>query len=668
MDALNHGVIDCVFPVNLTPYDGEEKGVLAVSTPIETEMYAVVRTSGRSDFSLFGEIAVAVNQGNTSYETFLMDNFPNWKPVYFDTSEDCLRGIAAGEADCMLMSNYRVGRISELLERYKLTTLTTGTDMVEYFAVRRQDSALYSILNKATVLVPSSVINAALTHYSFVESKVTLATFLRSNILGVLIAFGIILAVILTLLFRSRRSERETRNALSKIEELNTEQEKRLKEIAALNAELEKSQQNLRNALSASEQANRAKTSFLSSMSHEIRTPMNALIGLDSIALKDPDLPPKIQGYLEKIAGSARHLLGLINDILDMSRIESGRMTVNNDEFSFIEMLEQVNTIIGTQCREKGLEYDCVIASQICEFFIGDDMKLKQVLINILGNAVKFTDAPGRVSLTIDQTAEYENQATLRFTVKDTGIGIDEEYLPRIFDAFTQEDGATTNQYGGTGLGLAITKNIVEIMNGTISVESAKGVGSTFTVQLSLQKSETKATPAVALNPAQYRVLIVDDDPVACEHARFVMDELGIAADSCLNGEDAIRQIGLRRARQEPYNLILVDWKMPDMDGLTLTREIRKLYQGDAAVVILTAYNWEDIADDAIASGVDSFMSKPLFPATVMQEFAKIMHSITANAFDEDVQRSLQAGMNAHLTKPVEPERLFDTLERLIPD
>ena len=767
LEALKIGEIDCVFPVILTPYDGEQNGLLAVSTPIESEMYAVVRTANRGDFSLNGKVAVAVNRGNPSYETFLMDNFPDWERVYFDTSEECLRGISEGEADCILMSNYRIDRIKALMERYQLSALSTGTDMVEYFAVQRENGELYSILNKATSLVPASVVNAALTHYSFVEQEVTLTEFLKNNMLSVLIVFGIVLAVILALLLRSKRSERKTRSALIRIEELNGEQEKRLEEIAALNAELEKSQENLRHALAASEQASRAKTSFLSAMSHEIRTPMNAIIGLNSIALKDPDLSPKIREYLEKIGGSAKHLLGLINDILDVSRIESGRMTLTKEEFSFGKMLEQINTMIGAQCQEKGLQYECTMTGQVGEYFVGDEMKLKQILINILGNAVKFTNAPGQITFTIKQTAVFEDQETLRFDVQDTGIGIDKEYLTKIFDAFTQEDQTATNQYGGTGLGLTITKNIVELMNGTISVESTKGVGSTFTIQITLQRSEKKELPAIGLSPAAYRVLIIDDDPVSCEHAKLVMDEVGITADICLGGEDAIRQIGLRRARQEPYNLILVDWKMPEMDGLTLTREIRKLYHGDAAVVILTAYNWEDIADEAMDAGVDSFLSNPLFPTTVMQQIAKVMQgmltehgeahraelsgrhilmaedmfinaeilkgilsmkkmevehaengqlavemfsaskighfdavlmdirmpvmdglnaarairaldrpdaktvpiiALTANAFDEDVQRSLQAGMNAHLTKPVEPERLFDTMERLIQD
>ena len=521
----------------------------------------------------------------------------------------------------------------------------------------------------------------------------------------------------------------------------------------------------LRLALADAQQANVAKTAFLSSMSHEIRTPMNAIIGLDNIALKDPDLPDRTREHLEKIGGSARHLLGLINDILDMSRIESGRMVLKNEEFSFSGMLEQINAMIGGQCQDRGLTYDCKILSPVNQYYIGDDMKLKQVLINILGNAVKFTPAPGTVSFHIEQTAQFEGQSTLRFTIRDTGIGMDKEYLPKIFDAFTQEDATTTNKYGGSGLGMAITKNIVEMMNGSISVDSEKGVGSIFTVNVTLRSSERRDN-GTDIHPQDMRVLVVDDDAVACEHARLVLDEIGIAADTALGGAEALEMIQLHHARREAYNLILVDLRMPEMDGVELTRRIREIIGAESAIIILTAYNWSDVQDEAVLAGVDSFMSKPLFASNVLYEFkqaierkrkredsapadltgrrillaedmminAEIMiellemmdmtveHAengkialdmfassaeghydavlmdmrmpemdgltatqairalerpdaktvpiiaLTANAFDEDVQRSLQAGMNAHLSKPVEPERLYETLSELIKD
>ena len=519
-------------------------------------------------------------------------------------------------------------------------------------------------------------------------------------------------------------------------------------------------------ALDAAEQANHAKTAFLSNMSHEIRTPMNAIIGLDSLALRNESLPQETREYLEQIGGSAQHLLGLINDILDMSRIESGRLVIRKEEFSFGSMLEQINTMVMSQCGEKGLNYECRIIGGVSDYYIGDAMKLKQVLINILSNAIKFTDAPGNVLLTVERTAVYGDHSTLKFCVKDTGIGMDQAFIPKIFEAFTQEDSSRNNKYGSTGLGMAITKSIVELMNGTISVESEKGVGTEFTVVVTLTNSDHQGSTASYLDPKQMRILVVDDDEVDAEHARIVLDEVGITSDTCLSGQEALQMLEIRHTKHEPYNLVLLDWKMPEMDGLELARQIRQRYDKETTVIILTAFNWDEIVDEAMRAGVDSFLSKPLFASNVIDEFervarknnmslykekrraeltgrhillaedvlinAEIMKQIimmreaeidhaengrivlemfeastigyydailmdvrmpemdgldataairaldrpdartipiialTANAFDEDVQRSLQVGMNAHLSKPVEPEHLYQTLEELI--
>ena len=524
--------------------------------------------------------------------------------------------------------------------------------------------------------------------------------------------------------------------------------------------------QTLNDALATAEQANRAKTAFLSSMSHEIRTPMNAIIGLDNIALNNPDLSPKTRESLEKISASAHHLLSIINDILDMSRIESGRMMIRHEEFCFTQTLEQVNTMIGGQCRDKGLDYECRIIGKVNDYYIGDDMKLRQVLINILGNAVKFTPAGGKVRFIVQNVARFEGNTTLRFIISDTGIGMSKEYLPKIFDAFSQEDSSSTNKYGSTGLGMSITKSLVKLMNGNIEVESEKGKGTTFTVTVTLADSSRKAEEKETehLQPQDMRVLVIDDDPVACEHAKVVMGQVGINCETALSGREGVEMVRVRRARREPYNLILVDWKMPEMDGVETTRQIRSIIGEDATIIILTSYNWYDIADEAARAGVDTFVPKPLFAATVLDEFrnalqkkravmqnqkadlrgrrvllaedvavnAEIMvmvlqmreieadvaengkiavdkfaghepgyydailmdmrmpemdgleatHvirgmdredaktipiiALTANAFDEDVQRSLQAGLNAHLSKPVEADALFSTLESLI--
>ena len=529
----------------------------------------------------------------------------------------------------------------------------------------------------------------------------------------------------------------------------------------------EKQRRMLKEALEKAEYASQAKTAFLSNMSHEIRTPMNAIIGLDSLALHNDKLDGQTRDYLEKIGTSARHLLDLINDILDMSRIESGRITLRKEKFSFSTMLEQINTMVMSQCGEKGLDYECRVLSRVDDDYIGDDTRFKEVLINILSNAVKFTDAPGSIRMTVERTAVFENQSTLRFCIRDTGIGMDKEFIPKIFDAFSQEDSSNKNKYGSTGLGMAITKRIVEMMNGTISVQSEKGVGTEFTVVVTLKNSEQPdERQENSIEPGEIHVLIVDDEEYAAEYARTVLNDAGIRADLCMSGQEALQMLEIQHTKQDPYNLVLMDWKMPEMDGLETAKRIRKSHGKETVVIMLTAYNWYDILEKALDAGIDSFLTKPLFASKVLSEFERVarnnnlnlfrekkradlpgrrillaediemnaeimmdvlemedmetdhakngrialemfqnsepgMYSailmdirmpemdgleatqairaldrpdartipiiaLTANAFDEDVQRSLQCGMNAHLTKPVEPEHLFKTLGELI--
>ena len=523
----------------------------------------------------------------------------------------------------------------------------------------------------------------------------------------------------------------------------------------------------LKEALDKAEHANRAKTSFLSNMSHEIRTPMNAILGLNNLALHDETISPQTREYLEKTGDSARHLLALINDILDMSRIESGHSVLQREDFSFPSMLEQINTIVMSQCKDKGLHYECSILSPVDAYYIGDDVKIKEILINILSNAIKFTEPGGSVKLSVERITEYEEQSTLCFKIKDTGIGMDKDYLPRIFDTFSQEDSTRKNKYGSTGLGMAITKSIVEMMNGTISVESEKGVGTEFTVVIPLRNSlYTGSASGDTIDPGALHVLIVDDEEIVAEHGRLVLDEAGIRADVCHSGMEALKMLEVQSLKQVPYSLVLMDWRMPEMDGVETARQIRKHYSNEKLVIIMTAYTWDTIREEALAAGIDGFLSKPIFASNVMEEFKHIVRrnridmftekqrtplegrhilvaediemnaeilmdilemedmtadhaengktalemfngnaagtydailmdvrmpemdgleaaaairaldrpdakkipiiALTANAFDEDVQRSLRVGMNAHLSKPVEADHLYQILGELI--
>ncbi len=396
--------------------------------------------------------------------------------------------------------------------------------------------------------------------------------------------------------------------------------------------ELSGSREALRAALAEAERANRAKTSFLSHMSHEIRTPMNAIIGLNSIAMNDPDTSDKVKGYLVKMDDSARHLLGIINDILDMTRIESGHMTLRNEEFSFTGAIDQINTMIGGQCQAKGIAYSFRTIGHPAEYYTGDELKLKQVLINILGNAVKFTAPGGSVEFLSEEGEHYAQKAVLIFTVSDTGIGMSAEFLSHIFDAFSQEDASATTQYGSTGLGMPITRSIVDLMNGSIEVASEKGKGTTFKVTVTLDESADsgrfarEASSQSAADLKGTRVLLAEDMPVNAEIMLMILSGREIEADVAVNGREAVSLF----EEHEPhyYDAILMDMRMPVMDGLEAAKTIRRLEREDAGSIPIIA--------------------------------------LTANAFDEDVQKSMQAGLNAHLAKPVDPGVLFETLGRLI--
>ena len=391
----------------------------------------------------------------------------------------------------------------------------------------------------------------------------------------------------------------------------------------------------LSEALAIAEEANNAKTVFLSNMSHEIRTPMNAIIGLDSLALSEENVPESVKEYLIKIGSSAQHLLNIINDILDMSRIESGKMVIKNDRFSLKKLFEFIDTMMVSQCGEKGLAYVSKMEENVGEYFFGDDMKLKEILINILGNSVKYTDRGGSITFKVEKIAGYGNKSTLLFTVTDTGIGMDKDFLPRIFDSFAQEDVSAINKYGSTGLGMAITKNLVDMMNGRIEVDSKKGEGSEFRVTLTFENAEGIDFQEGEEKPKENgedielkgrNILVAEDMDINAQIIMKILDAKGIRADRAENGKVALEMF--EASEEGFYDAILMDMRMPQMTGLEATAAIRALDRTDAKLIPIIA--------------------------------------LTANAFDEDVERSLQAGLNAHLSKPLSPEDIFRTLKNLI--
>lgn len=519
-------------------------------------------------------------------------------------------------------------------------------------------------------------------------------------------------------------------------------------------------------ALVAAEQANAAKSDFLSRMSHEIRTPMNAIIGMSTIAAQSIGNDEQVEDCISKIGISSRFLLSLINDILDMSRIESGKMLLKNEKIPTEEFLNGINSICYNQAVARRVEYECIVDPVLDDYYIGDAMKLQQVLINILSNAIKFTREGGKVTFSASQRRRTKNDAILRFIVNDTGVGMKEDFIPHIFEPFSQESTGTTSLYGGTGLGLAISKNIVDMMDGKITVRSIKGIGTEFTVDVKLGITEEEKLrhnqKKHDYNFSHLKTLVVDDDVAVCESVVVTLHEMGIKAEWVDSGRKAIDRVKELWGKGKYFDMILIDWKMPEMDGIETAKRIRSIVGPEVTIIIITAYDWIAIEHEAKIAGVNLLMSKPMYKSSLISAFTKalgdkeeeqrtetvefdftgkrvllvednqintevaqmlltskgfevesaenglramemfsksekgyydavlmdirmplmdgltattnIRHlsnadagtipiiAMTANAFDDDIEKSKAAGMNAHLAKPIEPNRLFQTL------
>ncbi len=362
--------------------------------------------------------------------------------------------------------------------------------------------------------------------------------------------------------------------------------------------------------------ANKAKSEFLSNMSHDIRTPMNAIVGMTAIAVTHLDDRQQVQTCLKKISLSSKHLLGLINDILDMSKIESGKMTLNMDMISLREVMDSIISIVQPQIKAKNQNFEVSIYDIKCENVYCDSVRLNQVILNLMSNAIKFTHDGGdiRTVLYQEDSDKGENYIRVHFIVKDNGIGMSPEFKEKIFESFMREDNKRVHHTEGSGLGMSITKYIIDAMGGSIEVESEQGKGSEFRITIDMEKA-TESEEEMIL--PKWRMLVVDDDNLLCESAVNSLKEIGVDADWCLNAEKALEMVSENNRKRTPYEIILIDWKLPGMDGIEATKLIRKEMNNNIPIILISAYDWSDIEENAKKAGVTGFISKPLFKSTL---------------------------------------------------
>ena len=608
--AIQSGNIDVAFPVGGGLYYSEENGIY-LSSPVSSSPAELVY---KGEFSDKTTEHFAVNENNRMQYYFVQANYPNAEITFYPSSEECLDAVLAGKAGCVTLNGLRANDILRNRKYEDLSLCQTTYNDARCFGVEIGNEGLLKLLNRGINVLGADYAQSisyrytgGLYSYDFIDA-------LRDHTALIALIILTIVAIIVTLLVRDvRRTKKEV-----------AEKEVARLELEAKNNELAESQRALSDALIAAEHANRAKTAFLNNMSHDIRTPMNAIVGFTALAASHIDNKERVLDYLEKISISSQHLLSLINDVLDMSRIESGKVTIEETDVHLPDVIHDLRTIILPTIDSKQLELFIDTQDVVHEDIVTDKLRLNQILLNILSNAIKFTPAGGTISFrVIEKPSPANDLACFEFRIKDNGIGMSEEFQKTIFEAFTREKTSTVSGIQGTGLGMAITKNIVDMMGGVITVHSAEGEGSEFVVELPCKISSvsTKLDPLPELEGL--RALVADDDTNTCLSICSMLREVGIRPDWTNYGKEAVIRAKEAMNQGDEFQVYIVDWLMPDLNGIETVRRIRKEIGDSAPIIILTAYDWADIEDEAKEAGVTAFCSKPLFMSELRSVLAQ---------------------------------------------
>ena len=609
LDALKSGEIDMIFHCDQNPNLAEEYHFACTNTTWTSNLMAV---TNKQHFNENNVNRIAVPQNKLSLKKYLAFYYPQWEIVDCDTQEDAARLVKDGQADCFVTG---ISSENKYSKKYSFYSVPLVNPVRSCFAVNSGNRSLLSILNKTIKAMPVNMLAGALAMYKSSARKVTLSDFIKDNFFKVMlissIAVAVVLLTILKLLQKARKAEAAARKAANDTQELNAK---------------------LQVAVEKAESANRAKSTFLSNMSHDIRTPMNAIIGFTTLALSNIDDTDRVKDYLGKTLASSNHLLSLINDVLDMSRIESGKIHLEEVEVNLSDVLHDLKTIVSGQIFAKQLELYMDVMDVTDEDVYCDKTRLNQILLNLLSNAIKFTPAGGTVSVRVRQLAgKVRGCGQYEFRIKDNGIGMSQEFAQKIFEPFERERTSTVSRIQGTGLGMAITKNIVDIMGGTIEVQTAQGKGTEFTVCVPM-RAQTEQRPMEKITELEgLKALVVDDDFNTCDSVTKMLVKVGMRAEWTLSGKEAVLRARQALEMSDVYHAYIIDWRLPDMNGIEVTRQIRSLHD-DTPIIILTAYDWSDIEVEAKAAGVTAFCSKPMFMSDLRETLMSALGQKSADA------------------------------------
>lgn len=613
LKALQDGKIDLIFHTNQNPYFAETNGFALSDTLLTLNMAAI---TAKDSFDENKENTVAVEKDNFALKAYLSYNYPQWKVVEYETSDAAVKAMQKGETDCIVSNS---GTVSDYLKNNKLHSVFLTKEADVPFAVQRGEPVLLSILNKTLTSMPAAQFSGAVVSYNASSRKVTARDFIQDNFLTVSliagISFSVVLCIILDSLKKSQRAEEKSK--------------KSAEQALKLNQELEEKRQELQNALVEAQSANKAKISFLNNMSHDIRTPINGIIGMLAILEKSGNDGERAKDCLNKINESSKLLLSLVNDVLDMAKLDSGTMVFSDESINLDQVCKEIAESLYFQA-EEGLRVTEEHDDYKGVYVWSNAVHLKKILMNLFTNSMKYNTVNGSIYLSMRTIERSEDHMTCEFKIRDTGIGMSEEFIKnKLFTPFVQAGNSARSEYSGTGLGMPIVKQLVENMGGTITVESKLGEGSCFTVELPFE-IDTTARPEekedLNADLSGVRILLAEDNELNAEIAEFMLMENGAEVERVKNGLEAVQHF--EACESGTYDVILMDVMMPVMDGLTATKTIRSLERQDAKTIPIIA--------------------------------------MTANAFREDAEKCIDAGMNAHFSKPIVIEEVIKTILRYV--